>query len=203
MKKILIIAALLSYSSMATAGEFNPVLDIGDNAPKWEKLPSITDKEIAFDHFKEHKILVVAFTCNSCPYAVDYEDRLVAFAEKYAASDSGVGFVAINVNKIPEDNLDAMKERAKEKGFNFPYLYDDTQQIAQKYGAGYTPEFFVLNEKRQVVYMGAFDDSPDATKVKKQWVEIAIAATKSGEEIKTPETIAIGCRIRFERRRRK
>ena len=62
MKKILVIAALLSYSSVAAAGEFNPVLDIGDNAPKWEKLPSITDKEIAFDHFKEHKILGVAFT---------------------------------------------------------------------------------------------------------------------------------------------
>lgn len=202
MKKLLLIAALTLCASPGNAGEFNPVLDIGDVAPKWENLPSITDKEVSFDQFKAHKILVVAFTCNSCPYAVDYEDRLVAFAKKYAASDE-VGFVAINVNKIPEDNLDAMKARAKEKGFNFSYLYDDSQQIAQKYGAGYTPEFFVLNEKRQVVYMGAFDDSPDATKVKKQWVELAIAAVKSGEEIKTPETVAIGCRIRFERRRRK
>ena len=114
--------------SNVAAGEFNPVLDIKDPAPKWAALPATDGKRYAFDDFKEKDVLVVAFTCNSCPYAVDYEDRLIAFSRKI--KDSKVGFVAINVNKVEEDLLPAMKQRAKEKGFNFPYLFDETQEIA-------------------------------------------------------------------------
>ncbi|MBK94904.1 MAG: thioredoxin family protein [Planctomycetaceae bacterium] len=186
--------------SNVAAGEFNPVLDIKDPAPKWAALPATDGKRYAFDDFKEKDVLVVAFTCNSCPYAVDYEDRLIAFSRKI--KDSKVGFVAINVNKVEEDLLPAMKQRAKEKGFNFPYLFDETQEIAKKYGAGYTPEFFVLNKERQVIYMGAMDDSPDADKVKVRYVDLAIQAAQAGKLPAKQETIAIGCRIRIERKRR-
>lgn len=182
------------------AGEFNPVLDIKDAAPKWAKLPATDGKQYAFEDFKDKEILVVVFTCNSCPYAVDYEERLVAFSKKYAGSK--VGLVAINVNKVEEDLLPAMKQRAKEKGFTFPYLFDETQEIAKKYGAGYTPECFVLNKERQVIYMGAMDDSPDAEKVKTQYVELAVAAAQAGKLPAKQETVAIGCRIRIERTRR-
>lgn len=182
------------------AGEFNPVLDIKDPAPKWAALPATDGKRYAFDDFKDHEVLVVVFTCNSCPYAVDYEDRLVTFAKE--AKDSNVALVAINVNKVEEDLLPAMKERAKQKGFNFPYLFDETQEIAKQYGAGYTPEFFVLNKERQVVYMGAMDDSTDSDQVKVRYVELAVAAAKEGKLPAKQETVAIGCRIRIERTRR-
>ena len=95
-----------------------------------------------------------------------------------------------------------MQKRAKEKGFKFPYLYDPTQQIARDYGATYTPEFFVLDQQRKVVYMGALDDSTDASKVKQHHVLAAIQAIQSGKTPELQETVAIGCRIRFERQRR-
>ena len=147
--------------------------------------------------------MVVVFTCNSCDYAVEYEDRIIAFAKKYSAADSGVSVVAINVNRIEEDSLPAMKKRAAKRKFPFMYLFDESQKIANDYGAIRTPEFFVLDKNRKIAYMGAFDDSTDASKVKKVYVEDAIAAVKSGKKPKVEETVAIGCRIRFERRRRK
>ena len=185
------------------AGEYNPVLEIKDPAPKWEALPATNGKRMAFDDFKAKQVLVVVFTCNSCPYAVDYEDRLNAFAKKYTGEGMSVALVAINVNKVEEDLLPAMKVRATEKNFTFPYLFDETQMIAKQFGAGYTPECFVLNQKREVVYMGALDDSPDKTKVKIKYLEDAVAAALAGELPKITETVPIGCRIRIVRTRRK
>jgi len=99
--------------------------------------------------------------------------------------------------------MPAMKIRAAEKNFAFPYLFDETQMIAKKFGAGYTPECFVLNQKREVVYMGAFDDSPDKTKVKVKYLEDAVTAALAGGLPKITETVPIGCRIRIARTRRK
>lgn len=195
--------ALYFFSITLIAGEFNPVLDIGDKAPAWKKLPGVDGKEHSLDDLKKKDVLVVFFTCNSCPYAVDYEDRVVAFAKEHAQKDSKVGLVAINVNLVEEDLMPAMKKKAKEKGFTFPYLLDESQQIAKDYGAGFTPEFFVLNRNRRVVYMGAFDDSPNAEKAKKRHVPEAVAAALKGEAPAVKETVPIGCRIRMERRRRR
>ena len=199
----IVLMLVLAFSLLlpsAKAGEFNPVLDIKDPAPKWTALPATDGKKYAFDDFKDYDVLVVVFTCNSCPYAVDYEDRLVTFARE--AKEANVALVAINVNKVEEDLLPAMKERAKQKGFNFPYLFDETQEIAKKFGAGYTPECFVLNKELQVVYMGAMDDSTDSDKVKVRYLELAVAAAKEGKLPAKQETVAIGCRIRIERTRR-
>ena len=192
-----------SFDSTSVAGEFNPVLEIGDKAPAWKKLPGVDGKEHSLEDLKKNDVVVVFFTCNSCPYAVDYEDRVLAFAKKHSGKDSKVGLVAINVNLVEEDLLPAMKKKAEEKGFNFPYLFDESQQIAKDFGAGFTPEFFVLNKDRKVVYMGAFDDSPNADKVKTQHVENAVAAALAGKSPAVTETVPIGCRIRIERRRRK
>ncbi|MCG8649137.1 MAG: thioredoxin family protein, partial [Pirellulales bacterium] len=139
-------------------------------------------------------------TCNSCPYAVDVEDRLIALEKDYASR--GVALVAINVNKVKKDLLPAMKETAEDKGFKFPYLFDESQQIAKDYGAKYTPEFFVLNQQRKVVYMGSLDDSPDGKNVAKRYVRAAVDAVLSGEQPAVSETVPIGCRVRFERQRR-
>ena len=181
------------------AGEFNPTLSINDKAPAWKDLPGIDGKTHSLANIKK-KAVVVVFTCNSCPYAVDYEDRLLALYEKNKKLD--VQIIAINVNKVPEDLPDKMKARAKKKGFQFPYLYDETQKIARDYGATYTPEFFVLNKDRKIVYMGAMDDNTDAKKVKHQYVQSAIDSVLTGKPIAKKETVAIGCRVRYERVRR-
>src|SRR4029079_6795115 len=136
---------LLLLASSAVAGKYNETLNIGDAAPQWTDLPGTDGKKHSFADFKGMDLLVVVFTCNSCPVAADYEDRILDIAKKYAGPSGKVGLVAINVNKIPDDSLDKMKERAEAKGFTFPYLYDDTQQIAKAYGANYTPEFFVAD----------------------------------------------------------
>jgi peroxiredoxin len=202
-----LLAALLSsfgtLTSTSAAGEFNPVLDIGDKAPVWKKLPGVDGKEHSAEDLKKKDVLVVFFTCNSCPYAVDYEDRVLAFSKKHSEKDSKVGLVAINVNLVEEDLLPEMKKKAKKKGFTFPYLFDESQQIAKDFGAGFTPEFFVLNKDRKVVYMGAFDDSPNADKVKTKYVENAVAAALAGKSPVVKETVPIGCRIRIERRRKR
>ena len=203
MKILTLLLLLFPLLPPAWAGEYNPILDIKDPAPKWEALPATNGKRIAFDDFKTKQVLVVVFTCNSCPYAVDYEDRLNAFAKKYTGEGMSVALVAINVNKVEEDLLPAMKVRATEKRFAFPYLFDETQMIAKKFGAGYTPECFVLNQKREVIYMGAIDDSPDKTKVKVKYLENAVAAAFTGELPKVTETVPIGCRIRIVRTRKK
>lgn len=185
-------------SALAGAGEFNQTLNVGDEAPAWEKLPGTDGREHALADLKDKDVVVVVFTCNSCPVAVGYEDRILALAKQHAEK---VAFVAINVNRIPEDSLEQMKLRAEEKGFPFAYLFDESQQIAREYGAQSTPEFFVLNKERKIVYMGALDDSTDAAAVKTQYLAAAIAAALEGKAPATQETYPHGCRIRFERSR--
>lgn len=193
------LASIFLSTAICVAGEFNPTLSINDKAPTWKDLPGIDGKKHSLSDIKK-KAIVVVFTCNSCPYAVDYEDRLVALCEKHKMKD--VQIIAINVNKVPEDSLDEMKKRAKAKGFQFPYLFDETQKIAREFGATYTPEFFVLNKDRKIVYMGAMDDSTDPKKVKLHYVQSAIDGVLSDKPIEKKETVAIGCRVRYERVRR-
>lgn len=196
----LLIGLLLTpLAAPSRAGEFNPTLNIGDAAPAWSKLPGVDGKEHSLDDLKDKKVVVVVFTCNSCPVATDYEDRVIAFAKKYA---DRVGVVAINVNRAPADSFEKMKTRAEEKGFPFPYLYDESQKIAKDFGAQFTPEFFVLNSERKVVYMGGMDNASDAAKITKNYLEPAVEAALKGEKPETAETRAIGCRIRYARERR-
>lgn len=183
------------------AGEFNKKLNIGDPAPAWKELPGTDGKKHSLADLKDKEAVVVLFTCNSCPVAVAYEDRVIDFAKKYATAESTVAVVAINVNTIAADKLDKMQERAKEKGFPFDYLYDETQQIARDYGATYTPEFFVLNKERKVIYMGALDDKTSPNEAKVHYLEQALDAAVKGQKPTTAETLARGCLIRFARKR--
>jgi len=182
------------------AGKHNPKLSLNDAAPAFAKLPSVDGKDYGFADFAKAKVLVIVFTCNSCPYAVDYEERLVAFHKQYCASGD-VALVAINSNLIPEDSLDEMKKRAEKRGFLFPYLFDQSQQTAQNYGALRTPECFVLNQERKIVYMGALDDSAKVEEVKQKFWETAVQASLAGRTPETGETAPIGCLIRFKRTR--
>ncbi|MEQ1826246.1 MAG: thioredoxin family protein [Pirellula sp.] len=202
LRKILIGIALVLVAGPTYAGKFNFDRNIGDSAPAWNDLPGTDDKKHSMKDFDDKDVLVVVFTCNSCPYAVDYEQRINTLAKKYSSTESRVGLVAINVNKIEADLLPAMIKRAKERDFVFPYLFDETQQIAKDYGAGRTPEVFVLNKARQIVYMGSLDDNAKEDKVKVQYVQDAIDAMLAGKPIAVTETAPIGCAIRYARQRR-
>ncbi len=177
-------------------------LKVGDTAPEWKDLPGTDDKKHSLADLRENSVVVVVFTCNSCPYSIDYEDRIVELQKKYTNHKEGVAVVAINSSKKPSESLDKMKERAKSKEFPFAYLADESQQVAAAHGAGATPEFFVLNKDRQVVYKGALDDQTDATKVLVKYVELAIEAALKGELPETREIPARGCAIRFQRARK-
>jgi peroxiredoxin len=199
---LMFLGALATLSQPAIAGKYNAVLNIGDAAPAWKDLEGVDGKRHSLADFDGKDVVVVVFTCNSCPVATDYEDRIIAFAKKHAGPGGKVGLVAINVNTIAEDQLPEMKKRAESKGFDFPYLYDGSQQIGKAFGAAFTPEFFVLGKDRKVVYMGGMDDSSQVATVKANYLEPAVAAALAGKAPETAEAPAIGCRVRYERARR-
>jgi peroxiredoxin len=201
LRRLLVCFLLALLATPLLAGKYNKTLSIGDAAPAWKELPGVDGKAYSLADFQDKEALVIAFTCNTCPYAEDYEDRLIALAKKFSA-DGKAALVAINANKVKGDQLPDMQERAKAKGFNFPYLHDETQQVARSYGATYTPEFVVLDKDRKVVYLGAMDDSTDAAKVKQRYVEAAVEASLAGKPPETTETPAVGCAVRYERSRR-
>lgn len=205
MLRAFVVAAVvtgLCWGGRALAGEYNETLSVGDPAPAWNELPGVDGKRHSLAELKA-RVVIVVFTCNSCPVAVDYEDRIIALAKKYGEPAGQAAFVAINVNRIPDDSLPKMKERAEQKGFPFPYLFDESQNIAKAYGAAFTPEFFVLDQDRRVAYMGGMDDNSDAKRVKVNYLEPAIKAALAGERAETAETVARGCRIRYVRQRGK
>lgn len=175
---------------------------IGDTPPAWKNLAGTDGKQHSLADLDQFDVLVVVFTCNSCPYSVDYEDRIIALQKKLDGDGSRVRVIAINSNKVAADSMDEMKKRAKDKAFNFPYLWDESQEVAKGYGAIYTPEFFVLNKERRIVYKGAMDDSTKAENVKVNFVEIAVKAALAGKTPKVTKTGARGCAIRFKRTRR-
>ena len=176
--------------------------EIGDVVPEWHDLVGTDDKKHSLTDLADATAIVVVFTSNSCPYSVDYEDRLIALQKKYVDSAAGIKLVAIKSNAFSGDKIDKMKERAAMKHFEFPYIRDDSQTVARAYGAIYTPEFYVLDKERKLIYRGAMDDSTDARKVKVSYIDLAVKAAIAGKLPDVTRTGARGCTIRFSRRRR-
>jgi peroxiredoxin len=197
----LVLALLMSV--VAFAGKYNKALSIGDAAPQWKDLEGTDGKRHSLADLADKDIVVIAFTCNTCEYAQDYEKRLIALHKKFAADGKCV-LVAINPNQVAGDQLPAMKTRAESRGLEYLYLHDPAQQVAKSYGALWTPEFVVLNKQRKVVYLGAFDDNPELKKdVTKSYVEEAVMATLAGKAPEVAETPCVGCLIRFAKEQRK
>lgn len=191
--------ALSVLASPTLAGEFNKKVNLGDSVPKFENLPGADGKQYSLSDFENKDVLVVAITCNKCPVAVAYEDRMIEFAKKYTSkADSKVGFIAVNVNHAEADGLPKMKERADEKGFNFPYAYDESQEVGRALGAAVTPEFYVFNKERKIVYMGAFDDNQKEPK--NHYVANAVESTLKGQTIEVAESKAKGCGVKYEKK---
>jgi len=189
------VAALIVATGVQAAG-----LKIGDKCPTFSGLETTDGKSASLADYKDKDVLVVCITCNHCPVAVAYEDRLVEFAKKHAGKDSKIGLLAINVNNMDTDKLPKMKERAKSKGFNFTYAYDPTQKIAKELGATKTPEFFVFDKDRRLAYHGAMDDSMKADKVTKHHLEDAVMAIAKGETPEKAETAPAGCGIAWDKK---
>jgi peroxiredoxin len=180
----------------AQAAKFNRVLEIGSDAPVWKELPGVDGKPHGLDEYKSAKVVVVIFMRNHCPIARGYTERFVQFTRDYAGK--GVAVVAINVSRLPDEDLDKMRSHAKEKQFNFPYLRDQSQKIGQAYGATVTPHLFVLDARRKIAYMGAFDDNPQAAKAEQSFVREAVDAVLAGKALETEETLQRGCFIEYD-----
>lgn len=203
--KILKILLVIVIAGVAAAfALYNPAgaegYGIGDNATDFE-LKNVDGKMVSLSDYKDAKGFLVIFTCNHCPYAVAYEDRIIALDAKYKSQ--GVPVIAINPNNPnvqPQDSFEKMKIRAKEKGFTFPYLLDDGQKIYPQYGASRTPHVFLLQktEKGNIVkYIGAIDDNyQNADAVETKYVEDAVDAMLKGAKIPIETTKAIGCSIK-------
>ena len=174
----IIIAFLLFVSVFFTSGFTSDAptpYKIGDTATDF-KLKSVDGKMYSMSDYKDAKGFIVVFTCNHCPFAVKYEDRINALAKKYKSK--GYILLAINPNDPavePEDSFELMKVRAKEKGFAFPYLFDEGQKIYPQYGATKTPHVFLLDKNRMVKYIGAIDDNVDsAAEVKEKYLKMPL-----------------------------
>lgn len=196
-------SVLLGITLMLTAITFAQGYKIGDVATDFN-LKNIDGKMVKMADDKTAKGFVVIFTCNHCPYAVAYEDRIVALDKKYRPL--GYPVIAINPNDAaayPADSFEAMQKRAKEKGFTFPYLVDETQQVAKAYGATKTPHVYLLqknNNKLVVKYIGTIDDNyQDANEVKEPYLANALEALLSGKTIEPTETKAVGCSIKWKK----
>jgi len=170
-------------------------LELGSKAPTFSNLPGTDGKKYSLDSFKDKDVLVVAITCNHCPVAVAYEERMINFAKKNAGPDSKVAFVAINVNTGENDRLDKMVLRAKQQGFNFPYLFDESQQVARALNASVTPEFYVFNKERKLVYWGSLDDNQ--SNPTKDYLEPAVNSALKGETPVVARTKAFGCGVQY------
>ena len=172
----------------------------GDKATDF-KLKSVDGKMYSMTDYKDAKGFIVVFTCNHCPFAIKYEDRIIDLAKKYESK--GYILLAINPNDPeaqPADSYDLMKVRAKEKGFTFPYLFDDGQKIYPQYGATKTPHVFLLDKNLVVKYIGAIDDNvEDASAVKVKYLENAIAALDKNQTPSPETTKAIGCSIKTKK----
>ena len=174
-------------------------LPLGSSAPDFS-LPGTDGKTYSLSSFKDAKLLVISFTCNHCPYAKGVEDRFIRIANDYHTK--GVSFAAISANdavNYPDDSFANMKIRATEKGFPFPYLYDESQATAKAYGAVCTPHIFVFDAKRHLVYEGRIDDNwQNESAVKSHDLKDALDAALTGKRITTPQTNPMGCSIKWK-----
>ena len=198
--KIILFAYSLLFLSTPTDLVTRDGYKIGDVATDFS-LPNVDGEMVSLADFEDAKGFILIFTCNTCPYSVAYEDRIIALDKVYKSK--GYPVIAINPNDpaaIDGDDLADMKVRATEKGFSFPYLQDVGQQVYPQYGATKTPHVFVLQKEVNnniVRYIGAIDDSSrKPNKVKKRYVEQAVDALLAGKSPSTTTTKAIGCSIK-------
>ena len=200
MRKILITLALFASVVMLTEAQS---IKPGEKAPAFS-LKGVDGKTVSLSDYNKEKGVILIFSCNTCPYVVAYEDRIIELHNKFAPK--GFPVVAINSNN-PElskgDSFEEMKKKARDKSFTFSYLFDEKQDIFPKYGATRTPEVFLLKNIGngfEVVYTGTIDDNyKSAGEAKEKYVENAVKAVLKGISPEIPVTKAIGCGIKVKK----
>ncbi len=201
--KTLRLALIFSLSFFYSLASYSQGVKPGDIAPNFA-LKNIDGKIVSLGDYKNAKGVILIFTCNHCPYSIAYEDRIIALDKKF--KPLGWPLVAINPNDPsvqPLDSFEKMQERAAEKGFTFPYLFDEGQKIFPQYGASRTPHVFLLQNiegKFVVRYIGAIDNNyEDETRADRKYVEEAIVTLEAGQTPSTSFTKAIGCSIKVKK----
>lgn len=177
---------------------FNPI-KIGSSLPDFN-LPGVDGSFHSNYKYSDKKLLLVIFSCNHCPYVQAYEKRMIDIQNDYG--DKGLQIIAINSNdavNYPEDSFDEMKKRSEKIGFNFPYLYDESQEVARRFGATHTPQLFLFDGERKLAYTGKIDDNwKEPEKVKVRYLRDALNELIEEKQVSVPETFAIGCTIKWK-----
>lgn len=192
-------AAILAVTAAA------PVIGgvgLGEKAPMaGVAMKNVDGREVSIAGVAGPNGTLVIFSCNHCPYVKAWEDRMVAIGNEYAKR--GIGVIAVNSNDpaaYPDDSMAAMQQRAREKGYGFPYVVDATSDVARAFGATRTPEAFLFDGSGALAYHGAIDDnSQDAGKVTKRFLPDALDAVLAGREVPVKETKTLGCSIKFRK----
>jgi len=200
MKTLLTFSLLiLSTIGIAQSGNLKP----GTTAPEFS-LKNVTGETISFATFQDARGYIVVFTCNTCPVAKAYEQRIIELNNKYAPI--GYPVIAINTNDpqvSPGDSFELMMERAKAKKYAFPYLFDEGQKITTEYGARNTPTVFLVKHAKDgnvIVYTGAIDNDPEEDKSDRtKYLEMAVSAVQQGKDPEVASTKAIGCSVKRKR----
>lgn len=177
------------------------MLPLGTKAPEFSLTDTVTDKSVNLQALKGDQGTVIMFICNHCPFVKHVNPEIVKLAKEY--QDKGIGFIAISSNDVenyPQDAPDLMKENAKEMGYTFPYLYDETQDVAQAYRAACTPDFYLFDDHLKLVYRGQLDDSRPGNGLPLTGNDLrnALDALLSGEEIDQDQKPSIGCNIKWK-----
>lgn len=199
MKKsiLLFVVGLVSMAATSVTKGY----EVGDTVSDF-KLKNVDGKMISLADYKDAKGFIVIFDCNTCPMSQRYTSRIIGLNKKFASK--GFPVISINPNSpelVAEESFDEMKKVAKRHGYDFPYLYDESQEVVKRFGATNTPHVFVLNKSSnelKVVYIGAIDDSSNESKVNKHFVEDAVNELLAGKSVTVTKTKAIGCSVKLK-----
>lgn len=200
-----LLLACLAWSALPAAGTYNSVISIGDSMPAFEDLPTVSGKPLSSDDIDAEVVVLISMS-NACPFSTGSERDIMALAERF--QDKSVRIVGVSINTYEEDGLPAMRKRAKKEGFNFTYAHDPNQQLGRQLGATRTPEVFVFDQDRELVYTGLIHNSPamkygddEATYMKGEptdfYVRDAIANTLKGKPVPVAETAPYGCTVEY------
>lgn len=201
---IALTSIFIAFTHHAFAGQFNEVISIGDTMPQFDDLPTISGETISSKDLEEDVVVLVSMS-NNCPFSTGIEDDLIAFTS--SVKNQSVKIVAMGFNLHKGDLMPAMKKRAQDKGYNFTYLRDDSQELGRQLGTAITPEFFVFNKERKLVYTGLMHDSPPMAQGEKTiypkgkptqlYVADAVSNTLSGKAVTIAETRPFGCTVEY------